>query len=209
MNNHSPTAKSPQSASAEGNRPRVRDKRSAILRAALELFAEGGVNGIPMPLVAEQAGVGTGTIYRYFASKELLVNELFRELKVLVNRRLYADLDLHRQPREVFDELWQRMVRYTREEPDIYRFLELQDHRPYLDEQSRAVEREALSPIVGQYRALQKRGVFRKDIRAEVLMTLVWGAFVNLIRAERDSHISLHEDDIRAARDACWELCTG
>src|SRR5690606_39771357 len=41
-----------------------------------------------------------------------------------------------------------------------------------LDEQSRAVEREALSPIVGQYRALQKRGVFRKDIRAEVLMSL-------------------------------------
>src|SRR5690606_10438278 len=173
MNNHSPTAKSPQSASAEGNRPRVRDKRSAILRAALELFAEGGVNGIPMPLVAEQAGVGTGTIYRYFASKELLVNELFRELKVLVNRRLYADLDLHRQPRVVFDWLWLRTVRDTPDAPDLYRFLGRRDHRPYLGEQSRPVEREALSPIVGQYRALQKRGVFRKDIRAEVLMTLV------------------------------------
>src|SRR5690606_6068569 len=160
---------------------RVRDKRSAILRAALELFAEGGVNGIPMPLVAEQAGVGTGTIYRYFASKELLVNELFRELKVLVNRRLYADLDLHRERREVFDERSQRWVRYTREEPDIYRWLELQDHRPYRGEQSRAAGREALSPIVGQCRALQKRGVFRQDIRGEVLMTLVWGAFVNLI----------------------------
>src|SRR5690606_41898467 len=130
---------SPQSASAEGNRPRVRDKRSAILRAALELFAEGGVNGIPMPLVAEQAGVGTGTIYRYFASKELMVNELFRELKVLANRRQYADLDLHRQPREELDELCQRIVRYTRADAEIYRLLVLQDHRPYPDEQTRAV----------------------------------------------------------------------
>lgn len=31
-----------------------------------------------MPLVAERAGVGAGTIHRSFASKEVLVNELFR-----------------------------------------------------------------------------------------------------------------------------------
>ncbi|MEE3156942.1 MAG: TetR/AcrR family transcriptional regulator [Pseudomonadota bacterium] len=50
-------------------RPRIRDKRQAILRAALKVFAEGGVNGVPMPVLAEQAQVGTGTIYRYFDSK--------------------------------------------------------------------------------------------------------------------------------------------
>ncbi|MEB3734640.1 TetR/AcrR family transcriptional regulator [Halopseudomonas pachastrellae] len=59
--------------------PRIKDKRQAILSAALKVFAEGGVNGVPMPALAEQAQVGTGTIYRYFSSKEALVNELFRE----------------------------------------------------------------------------------------------------------------------------------
>lgn len=209
MNNHSNTADNKPQSSGRTARPRIKDKRAAILRAALKVFAEGGVNGIPMPVLARQANVGTGTIYRYFESKELLVNELFREQKLAINQRLYADLDLQRPADEVFSEVWRRMVQFTREEPDAYRFMELQDHRPYLDEASRTLEREALKPILAQYRALQKRGIFRSDVRAEVLMTLVWGAFINLIKAERDGHISLSEEDIAAARDACWGLCTG
>lgn len=209
MNNHSKTADNKPQSPGRTIRPRIKDKRAAILRAALKVFAEGGMNGVPMPVLARQANVGTGTIYRYFESKELLVNELFREQKLAINQRLYGDLDLQRPADEVFSEVWRRMVQFTREEPDAYRFMELQDHRPYLDEASRTLEREALTPILAQYRALQKRGIFRSDIRAEVLMTLVWGAFINLIKAERDGHISLSEEDIAAARDACWGLCTG
>lgn len=205
MNKHSKTAKS----QTQPARPKIKDKRSAILRAALQLFAEGGVNGVPMPVVAQQANVGTGTIYRYFESKELLVNELFREQKLAINQRLYGDLDLQRPPQELFAEVWKRMMTFTQEAPAAYRFMELQDHRPYLDEASRTMEREALAPILAQYRALQKHGVFRSDIRPEILMTMVWGAFVHLIKSERDGHITLSEDDITAARNACWKLCTG
>lgn len=201
MNTHSNAAKT--------TRPRIKDKRTAILHAALNVFAEGGVNGVPMPVLAEQAGVGTGTIYRYFSSKEALVNELFREEKLSLNRRLYSRLDQKLTPYEKFALVWQRMVLYTREAPASYRFMELQDHRPYLDEESRNMERQAIAPILEHYRLLQKQGVFRQDIRAEVLMALIWGAFVNLIKAERDGLFSLDQADIEAARDACWSLCTG
>tara|TARA_Y100000758_G_C16018230_1_gene410127 strand:+ start:132 stop:728 length:597 start_codon:yes stop_codon:yes gene_type:complete len=189
-------------------RPRIRDKRQAILRAALKVFAEGGVNGVPMPVLAEQAQVGTGTIYRYFDSKEALVNELFREEKLAMAKRLYGDLDSSRPPKELFAQAWQRIAAFSREDPEAYRFLELQDHRPYLDAQSREVEQQVLKPIIAQYRALQRQGIFRRDIRAEVLMSMVWGAFVNLIKAERDGHIQLTEDDINGAFEACWSLCT-
>ena len=57
------------------------DKRTAILDAALDLFVERGYYGTPVPLVAEHAGVGAGTIYRYFKSKEDLVNTLYRQVK--------------------------------------------------------------------------------------------------------------------------------
>lgn len=201
MNTHSKTAAAP--------RPRIKDKRTAILQAALKVFAEGGVNGVPMPVLAEQAGVGTGTIYRYFSSKEVLVNELFREEKLNLNKRLYADLDKSLSPKESFALVWERMVAYTREAPESYRFMELQDHRPYLDAQSRTMEHEAIAPILAYYRRLQEQGVYREDIRAEVLMALIWGAFVNLIRAERDGLFSLDQADIDSARDACWSLCTG
>jgi AcrR family transcriptional regulator len=200
MNTHSITEKTP--------RPRIKDKRQAILDAALKVFAAGGVNGVPMPALAEQAKVGTGTIYRYFSSKEALVNELFREQKRASSKRLYGDLDLTLPAREVFAQVWQRMADFSRSEPDAYLFMELQDHRPYLDDDSKALEKSILKPIVERYQQLQQQGVFRTDVRAEVLMSLVWGAFVNLIRAERDGHLTLQQRDIDAAFDACWSMCT-
>ena len=63
------------------------DKREAILDAALELFAERTFDGTAVPLIAERAGVAAGTIYRYFDSKEALVNALYRRWKGELRRR--------------------------------------------------------------------------------------------------------------------------
>jgi len=57
------------------------DKRQEIVRAALDLFAEQGFHGAPMALIAERAGVGAGTIYRYFENRDILIQELYKELE--------------------------------------------------------------------------------------------------------------------------------
>src|ERR1700733_11407116 len=45
--------------------------RQRILDAAAEVFATKGVS-VPIDLVAAQAGVGVGTLYRHFPNKEAL-----------------------------------------------------------------------------------------------------------------------------------------
>jgi AcrR family transcriptional regulator len=57
------------------------DKRKEILQAALKLIAEHGFHGAPMAMIADTAGVGTGTIYCHFKSKDALIQELFLELR--------------------------------------------------------------------------------------------------------------------------------
>lgn len=182
-------------------------KREAILRAALSVFAEFGVHGVPVPEIAARAGVGTGTIYRFFVSKEALVNALFREQKQALHLRLSTNLDRNLEPRALFQEYWRRLIAFAREEPEAFRFLELQDHLSYLDDESMALEQSVLSPIATASRALQKAGVYRKDIRVEVIMSLHWGAFVQLFKAERAGHLKLRPADIAAACDACWRMC--
>ncbi len=103
---------------------RKTDKRKAILRAALKVFAQGGGNGTAIPAIAERARVGTGTIYRYFASKEALVNELYREQKEALGVRLTSNIDMSAEPHALFADNWDRLVAFAREEPEAYRFLE-------------------------------------------------------------------------------------
>jgi AcrR family transcriptional regulator len=54
-------------------RPRDPDADAAILKAALELFIERGVDGTSLEQIAKRAGVAKLTIYRRWSSKEELL----------------------------------------------------------------------------------------------------------------------------------------
>lgn len=181
-------------------------KREAILRAALKVFAEGGVNGVPIPRIAIEAGVSPGLLYRYFDSKEAMVNELFREQKRNMAIRLFDGLNDEGDPYKSFCSVWSRLVEFAQSEPDAFYFMELQDHRPYLTDESKEYELKSLRSWVSYYKSMQKKGVYRKDIKAEVLLALFWGAFINLIKSSRDGLLSLSKRDINRAREVCWSL---
>lgn len=60
--------------------PRSIDKdqrRKQVALAALDLFAEKGLESTSITEIAERAGIGKGTVYEYFASKEELIFNAF------------------------------------------------------------------------------------------------------------------------------------
>ena len=66
---------------ASGARPLRRDaerNRQRILAAAAEVFNERGLD-VSLDEIARHAGVGVGTVYRRFSTKEELVEALFME----------------------------------------------------------------------------------------------------------------------------------
>src|SRR5260370_11535290 len=62
-------------------RPRSEQAERAIIDAALDLFAESGVEGLCIEQVAVRAGVGKATIYRRWPGKEDLLLDAFASLK--------------------------------------------------------------------------------------------------------------------------------
>jgi AcrR family transcriptional regulator len=70
----------PSVAPARGGRPRSERAHQAILTAARELLIEGGFSALRLEHVAARAGVGKATIYRRWASKEALAQDLLLQL---------------------------------------------------------------------------------------------------------------------------------
>ncbi|MGH7297149.1 MAG: TetR/AcrR family transcriptional regulator [Polyangiaceae bacterium] len=177
---------------------------SRVIEAALELFAERGYHGTSVPSVMERAGIGGGSLYRLFPAKEALVNAVFREAKGRLETALRVDLAADLPPRRLFEEFWSRLAGFARSEPLRFRFLELQDHAPYLDGESRQLEVSVLAPILLACMDLQRRGVFRSDVEAPTMIAFVWGALVGLVKAERLGYLKLTGERLAAAGDACW-----
>lgn len=61
-------------------RPKSEDKQLALLDAAAEIVAVQGL-AAPTAQIARQAGVAEGTLFRYFATKDDLLNALYLHLK--------------------------------------------------------------------------------------------------------------------------------
>ncbi len=67
--------------------------REPLLAAALRLFVERGIDGTGIREVAREAGVSEAALYRYWASKDILVRELYTEHLIDVVRLMDAAVD--------------------------------------------------------------------------------------------------------------------
>lgn len=182
----------------------VTDKRDAIMHAALELFVERGFWGTAVPEIADKAGVGAGTIYRYFESKEALVNALYRQEKQRFAERVIAEFPTSTTARELFRTMWMRMAKFAVENPSPFIFLELHHHASYLDDESRALEARMLELFTNVVTAAQARGELKAG-PPHLLMALVMGAFVGVIRSCIEIHQELDSADWKLAEQCVWE----
>lgn len=180
------------------------DKQDAILEAALALFVERGFHGTAVPEVAERAGVGAGTIYRYFASKEALVNALYRKYKNGIAEYTLRDFPAQAPAREQFHTLWQRMFQFATVHPKAFAFLELHHHASYLDDESRATESRLVSFGVTLIEAMQARREI-KPLPPLLLIGIVTGAFIGVLRKHWECGLELGEANILAAEQCTWE----
>ena len=158
-------------------RPTKLEKRRRILDAAREVFVQNGFAQTPMSLVAERAGVGKGTLYEYFSSKE----DLFAHLVVTACRDSLETLSSaggqDDDPVQVLRDAIGFIVNVAlRENLDIYRLfydfwgVSLR-HRLEAQKKLREVEGAFRGFMMALLRRGQDAGSIRPDVDPELWMT--------------------------------------
>lgn len=80
------------------------EKRKSVLAAARRVFAKKGLAAARIEDVASEAGIGKGTVYEYFRSKDDIFFALFEEMKRELHRRIF-EIDGALPPREKLRQL--------------------------------------------------------------------------------------------------------
>lgn len=148
-------------------------KQLDLLGSARELFWRHGFRRVSVEEVCAKAGVSKMTFYRYFPHKLALAQEVFdREVEnglerfrsILSNDDLTPDERIHQLIEMKFDATYDISPDFLR---DFYTSSE-----PALAAYVEGKTAAAWQEIVRDFRKMQEKGIFRKDIRAEVIILL-------------------------------------
>lgn len=182
------------------------DKREIIIQAALELVGEHGFHGAPMAMIASKAGLGAGTIYRYFDSKDALIMEIFRIVEGRLVAALMRGYPEHLTLQERFLHMGVVLVKHLIAAPLELRFLEQFYNSPYGVAHRREKlfgnkEKDLIRELFEE--AIQQQ-IFKK-LDLTILCALAFGPLVDVCRDHVLGFVTLDERMIEETVGACWD----
>jgi AcrR family transcriptional regulator len=154
-------------------RPKRADARrnyEKVLAAAREAFAEGG-ESTALEEIARRAGVGIGTLYRHFPTRQALVEALYLD-EVEEVCRSAAELDLA-DPWEALNRWFERFIGYIATKQALaHELLNYLDYDAPLFRDCRAQLFAAGEPLLER---AQSAGVVRPDVNIAQVIQMVIG----------------------------------
>ncbi len=148
-----------------------RSKRTQILDAALDLFTQNGFHGTSTAAIARQAEVATGTLFHHFASKEVLIESLYREVKKELAKAFLQDID-DTQKYPSVETIWINGVSWLVANPKCMSFFLLCSHSLYFSKQ---IQIEIWQELLGFIAELFNEGVAKglvKDLPVPYLLMI-------------------------------------
>ena len=88
----------------------MNDKATQLIEASIDLFAKEGFWNIPTSRIAKHAGVGTGTLFNYFESKDGLIDAVYQQLKQEWMAHLLAGYPQAGTLKERVEHIWFRHI---------------------------------------------------------------------------------------------------
>ncbi len=183
-------------------RAAVPDKREAIMRAATKVFARSGYFNSKVADVAREAGVADGTVYLYFKSKEEILRSIFERNTGEAVRAGREELAKIGDPREKL----RRIARHHLERLGADRDLavvfqvELRGSTKFMEEFSAAGLAEYLGLIREVFEEGQEAGVFRRELKAQLVAKVLFGALdemaTNWILSKRRYKLAPMADEV-------------
>lgn len=181
-------------------------KKEQILQETLQLIVSKGIHATPMSEIAKAAHTGMGTIYNYFPTKEVLLNELYFHLKRKEAQLIMEGYDATKPVKQRFVYLWKKMMQYFLQEPLDFMFLEQFYYSPTINPDAKhqgSLHLEVLDQVYTDGQALEiiKPGAIRKWIG------FTSGSLLALVKLHHSQYIIIAEQDIDFFIQSAWDGC--
>lgn len=166
------------------------NKKELIYQSAKELFSMKGFKETNVAEITSKAGVGVGTFYNYYASKEKLFMEIFLEENEKLKRRILASVDLEAPPMQVMREVMMLNESGMRENPTLREWYNRESFRKVEELFSEESGLEAVDFLHGSFTDLVKKWQAEGKMRGDIDPSMIMAIFTAII------NIDIHKEEI-------------
>ncbi len=185
------------------------EKRRLILAAAVRVFARKGYHTSRVQDIAEEAGIAHGLVYHYFASKEQLLESVFRGTWSELLARMREVEESGEPAREQLRQIAAVLLRSWRRDPDLVRVLVREVARsPQMARQVDEIE-QAFAAIQRIVTRGQEEGELRTDVEALLASWVFYGAIEEILTGWVLGRLPDSEEDVARAERAVVEVIGG
>lgn len=185
-------------------KPKDEKKLEAVVAATCRLAAERGLLGLTLAEIAKAAGIGTSTLYVYFADKESLFNEVYRRAKREAIDFYNSEDDFTAPLKRRVHNLWNKALDHRMHRFDQAAFMEQFVNSSFMSDDSRAYTMrigEGLVQIVVE----GQREEILKAVPIQFLSSALFGSVRETARLIRAGSITDTEENRNIAFQLCWD----
>ncbi len=185
------------------------EKRRLLLDAAVRVFARKGYHTCRVGDIAEEAGVAHGLLYHYFASKEEVLETVFRENWSDLLEAVKAVEESGEPARDQLRQVAAILLRSWRRDPDLVRVLVREVARSPQVQLRVAEIGEAFEAIERIVRRGQEAGEFRSDLDPRLAAVIFYGALEEILTGWVLGQLPDGDDEVARAERTVVELVCG
>lgn len=185
------------------------EKRRLILDAAVRVFATKGYHTSRVADIAEEAGIAHGLLYHYFASKEEVLETVFRENWGHLLEAFARIEDSDAAPLEQLGGIAKVLLRSWRDQPDLVRVMVREVARsPQLQGQVDEI-RAVFLVIQRVIERGQADGSFRPELDARLASWIFYGGLEELLTGWVLGQLPDGDDEVARAERTVLDFLTG
>jgi AcrR family transcriptional regulator len=168
----------------------LKDTKSILFNCGKELFSRNGFKDTNVSDITKTSGIGTGTFYNYYSSKEVLFMEIYLEENEKLKKKIMRSVNMDQDPGSVVKELMLLNLKGMKSNPILK---EWYNKEVSLKIENYFREQKGLNGLDFMYQDFfeiikkwQEEGKIRNDIDSTMIMAI----FTSIITIE------IHKEEI-------------
>ncbi|MCK5779771.1 MAG: TetR/AcrR family transcriptional regulator, partial [Psychrilyobacter sp.] len=127
----------------------------------------------PTSLIAKESGIATGTLFNYFKTKDILINEIFFKIKLERNTYIKEKIRKDVASKEKLRDIWTYFIIWSVENQNKDFFLEAFKQSDFIDKETMKDTRKSHQYVLDTFNELVKKEKITEESKHIIILNFI------------------------------------